>query len=378
MKKQIQTEVPAVSKITVNRKELEREIAIAKKVIGTGNNLNICQSVMLTFLNDNGLALESTNLEHSYLGVIGTQINRKYRLPARAKRILVNLDRLKKIVTAIPKKTTEIPLEITWDGNGLLVNGTTTIVCGGLIDDYPNRPKLPWGSSYNLLSYEKLNQVNSIPASDDKRAHIISLYVDTKAGRIVSTDSSRLHIIKTMTVSHLKPFLFAKNTAKILTIPQLKNEIGNVRVDDSNAFIETGHGFITTRLIESDFPDYKAVVDRDPIAIISTSDKQYMIDVMAEAAGILNEHYRGVAIDTSNGIVVSAVNPDCGEFSKDISTEFTFDGESFNMAFNSIYIVDACKCIPDKGLNLFVLENGPVIAESASGDFQAAIMPMRI
>ena len=370
------------TKCVVNRKELEKELAIAKKIIGTGCNLIICQSVMLTFLTDNGLALECTNLEHAYMGVIGIQLNHKYRLPSMAKKILVNIDRLKRVVSAIPKKTTEIPLEITWDENGLLVNGTTTIVCGGRIDDYPDLPKLPWGRSYNLLSYDKLSQINSIPASDDKRDHIISLYVDTKTGHIVSTDGSRLYIVQTLSIPHLKPFMILKNTAKILTTPQLKNEIGNVRVDDRNAFIETGHGFIAVRLLDGDFPDYESVIDiinSDPVAVISTCDKQSMIDVMAEAAGILDNNYRGVTFESEGGIIVSATNPDFGEFEKDISADFTFAGDKIRMAFNPSYMVDACNHIQDKGLNvLFYGENYPAIAESANGDFRAVIMPMRV
>uniref|UniRef100_A0A6M3ILF6 Putative DNA polymerase n=1 Tax=viral metagenome TaxID=1070528 RepID=A0A6M3ILF6_9ZZZZ len=368
------------TKCVVNRKDLEKELAIAKKVIGTGCNLSICQSVMLTFLTDNGLALECTNLEHAYMGVIGTQLNRKYRLPLMAKRILINVDRLKRVVSAISKKTTEISLEIAWDEDGLLVNGTTTIVRGGLITDYPDLPKLPWGKSYNLLSCDNLNQVNSIPASDE-RAHIISLYVDTKTGHIVSTDGSRLYIVQTLSIPNLKPFMILKNTAKILTTPQLKNEIGNVRVDDRHAFIETGHGFIAVRLLDGDFPDYESVIDiinRDPVAVISTCDKQSMIDVMAEAAGILDNNYRGVTFESEGGITVSASNPDFGTFEKDISADFTFAGDEIKLAFNPGYMVDACNHIQDKGLNvLFYGEDSPAIAESANGDFRAVIMPIR-
>lgn len=324
--------------------------------------------------------MQSTNLEHSYLGVIGKPINRKYRISVKTPKVLVSIERLTKIVKAIPKKTTEIPLEITWDGDGLLVNGTTTIVAGGKYDNYPVLPKLPWGKSHTLLSHDKIEQVNSIPASDDKRAHIISLYVNGPAGHLVSTDGSRLYIANIPKAADMKPFLLPKNTAAILTSPQLKNEIGAVRITDLYAFIETGHGFMCVRLPEGEFPDYNRIMpDHDPVAIVSTSDKQDMIDIMSEAAAILNQSYAGVTFSSDNNLVVTAINPDCGEYRKDISDVFTHDGAGFEMAFNQAFIVDACKSIQDKGMNMYIWGNEyPAVFESAAGDFKALLMPMRI
>jgi len=367
------------TQIIVNRKELEHELAIAKKIIAGKHNLSIIENVVLSFMPDS-LAIQSTNLEHSYLGVIGKPINRKYRLPGKSKKILISIDRITRIIKAIPKKITEIPLEITWDGDGLLVNGTTTIVSGGKYDDYPILPKLPWGRSHNLLSYEKIEQVNSIPASDDKRAHIISLYVNGPAGHLVSTDGSRLYIANIPKAAHMKPFLLPKNTASILISPQLKNEIGNVRINESYVFIETGHGFMSVRILEGEFPDYNRIMpDHDPVAIISTPDKKDLIDIMAEAAAILNQNYSGVTFSSDNNLVVTAINPDCGEYKKDISAEFTYVGASFEMSFNQTFVVDACKSIKDKGINMYIWGNEyPAAFESAAGDFKALLMPMRI
>ena len=365
--------------IAVNRKELEKELAIAKKVIAGKHNLQIIENIVLSFMPDS-LAIQSTNLEHSYLGVIGKPINRKYRLPGKSQKVLVSIDRITRVIKSIPKKTTEIPLEITWNGGGLLVNGTTTIVAGGQYDDFPTLPGLPWGRSHNLLSCDKIEQVNSIPASDDKRAHIISLYVNGPAGHLVSTDGSRLYIANIPKAADMKPFLLPKKTASILTSPQLKNEIGNVRITDSYAFIETDHGFMCVRIPDGEFPDYNRIMPgHDPVAIISTPDKQDLIDIMSEAAAILNQNYAGVVFSSDNNLIITATNPDCGEYRKDISAEFTHDGAGFEMAFNQAFVVDACKSIQDKGLNMNIWGNEyPAAFESASGDFKALLMPMRI
>ena len=364
--------------VIVNRKEFEAELTIAKKIMAGKTHLAIISNVVLSFLPES-MVIQATNLEHAYFGVTGKPINRKFRVSADAPKVLVSLDRLMRVVKAIPKKTTEFPLEITWDGEGLKVNGTTTIVQGGMYNDYPCLPKLPWGLSYNLLSYEKINQVNGIPFNDDRREHIRCLYVNGPAGHLVSTDGSRLYIVTIPKAADMKPFFLPKKTAAILTCSQLKAKIGAVRIDKLNAYIETGNGFISVRLPEGQFPDYGCIIpERDPVAVVSTADKQDVIDVMMEAAAILNDNYKGVVITGNGALTITATNPDSGEFQKDVSKDFTYAGAQFEFALNQAFIIDACKSIQDKGVNMYVWGNEyPAVFESAGGDFKAVIMPMR-
>lgn len=368
-------------KITVNRKELERELTIAKKVIGRGCSLMIVNSILISIYQD-GVAITSTDLNQSYTGVIGDRLH-NYWVPDNSDQILVNLAMLMKVVKSISKKTTEISLEFTWDGDGLLVNGTTTIVSSGRIEDYPELLKFPASTQYNLFTYEGLSQVNSLHGyKDDKRAHINCLYADTENGRLASTDGSRLYLSKIPIVKSIKPFLIEKNSVNILCSPQLRNHIGPVRIKDNHIFIDTDNGYLSVRQIEGEFPDCGFLVEmfgKDPEAVVSMSDKQVVIDAMTEAVGILNESYHGVTININGKVSVSATNPDAGEFSKDISSEVTKSGIDLELGLNPFYVIDACKQIPDKGLNLlFPGDESPMLIESTLTDFQAAIMPMRV
>ena len=372
-----------MNQITVDRKSLEREIAICKKIIAGGNrHLAIIENVVLLFLPGESLVIQATNLEHAYLGVMGKPINRKYRFSQSFPKVLVSLNRFEKVVKAIPKKKTEISLEITWDGEGLKVNGSTTIVAGMRYADYPELPKIPWGISHNPLCYEKIDQVNSIPDGGDKRAHLMSLYVNAQAGHLVSTDGSRLYVAD-IPVSKLAPFMIPKKTAAILCTAQLKSNIGAVRVDRKGVFgfVETGNGFVSFRVPDGQFPDYQAIFPgRDPVAVIATDDKQNMIDVMLEAAGILNENYKGVIINSDiEKLVVTATNPDAGEFQRDISKEFDFlSTEPVEMAFNQAFIIDACKQMSGKGLNFSIYgADSPGVIDDQAG-FRAVLMPMRV
>ena len=370
------------TQIVVNRKSLENEVAFAKKIIGrSASNIAIVGNLLLTFLPD-GIAVQCTNLETAYMGVLGNPANRKHRLPKKAPQILIDSARLKTVLSKLPKKLKEVSLETTWDGDGIMVNGSTTIVRGGDTNDYPSLPSLPWGKSHDLLSYDNLLQVSGISVADDKRAHLNCLYVDAGTGHLVSTDGSRLYSVK-IPSADIEPFMIPKFAAGLFLTPQLRNEIGAVRIDrkNQNVFIETGHGYITTRIPDAYFPDYKAVLavmDDDPSAVISTDDKQTMVDALTEATGILSGYYASVTISVDDQLVLSAENPDCGEFKKNLSDAFTFIGDAFEAAFNPKYFIDACETLKEKGLNVFLFGEGkPAIIPSPCGDFQAVIMPMR-
>jgi len=392
-------------KITVNRKELERELAIAKKVIGRPNSLMICQSVLLSFY-ENGIAIQSTDLSKAYMGVIGDPLY-NYWIPDNSDQIVISLDRFMRVVKAISKKTTEVSLEFTQEDQGLLVNGTTTIVASASADDYPYLPKFPASTQYNLFMYDGLNQVNSLKGDrDDKRMHIQCLYADTQNGRLASTDGSRLYLSKIPVTESLKPFMIEKDAVDVLCTPQLRNHIGPVRIKDNNLFFDTEKGYLSVRIPDGEFPDCGFLIEmfsQDPGAVVSVSDKHVVIDAINEAQGILSDQYRGIMIDINGHVIISATNPDYGEFKKDISRDVTiylseeelvdnvFDctkqlqnhigylGKPLSLALNPAYVIDVCKQIPDVGINfLFPGADSPMLIESAMTDFRAAIMPMRV
>jgi len=368
-------------KIKVNRKELEKELAIAKKIIGGKTNLAICQSVLLSFY-DSGVAIQSTNLDRAYIGTIGDKLYNDW-VPDNSDQIPIDVIRLIRIVKAISKKTTEIPLEITWDGNGLLVNDTTTIVAHGRVDDYPTLPQLPQSRSYNLFSYDAFKQTNAIGGyKDDKRAHINSLYADTINGRLASTDGSRLYTMAIPVEPTLKPFMIPKDTVTVLCIPQLRNHIGPARISNNNLFFSTDNGHLSVRVPDGEFPDVGFLAEmfgQDPDAVISMPDKQTMIDALNEAGGILDGSYKGIVLEANGNVTITAANPDCGEYKKDISKDVDKCGIDFEMAFNSKFIIDTCKQIADVGINLlFPGQDKPMLIQSEVNGFQAVIMPMQI
>jgi len=375
----------------INKKELEKELKILGKVVSGRQHLLILENVLMTFMmgdsrDSEGLIMQGTNLDIFYTGILGS-CNRKYRIKAGSPQILIPINKLKRAVKAVPKKTTEINLEIITNDNNkrLLVNDTITIMNGGDLEDYPDRPKLPWGRSCDLMIYQKLTQINNVIGSDpdDKRPYVHHLLFDTEKGKLVATDGNQMRVVG-IPQAPIKPFMIHSKVVDLLLSSQLKNEIGKVSIKKGYVFIQTDHGFIVARLLEEfDYPNYMNVLDynnHDLDGILATHDKQLMIDVLKEATAITTPDYRGVTLNLNKHIVVEATNPEIGEFKKDVSNDFCYTGIDVCFTYNPKYLINTCNALPDTGLNMRFIQDqaGMILINSVTNDFKAVIMPMRM
>jgi len=333
--------------------------------------------------------IQSTDLSIGYIGLVGCKPERKFRVSKAIPRILVSVSNLKRVLSAIPKKIKDISLETTWDGQGLIINNTITVVCGMSVDDFPIFPKLPFGKQYNgIIDYAQLTCFNSFSAKkDDGRIYKTHLYFDADKDNVVATDGNRLHIVKFNSDKMLnESFMLHYDAVELLTCTQLRNKIGAVSFSKRDVFIQTGNGYITImKPEENNFPDYKDIIsvfDREnPKAVISATDKQFFIDEIVEAKTITSEHYRAVTFNLNGRVVLSSMNPDIGEFKKDITDNLSyisFKNTDIEMSFNPEYLISACKDLPDNELYMmsFLDENHPAIIESETGYFKAVVMPM--
>ena len=375
-------------KTIVDRKTLEKELAILGKVAGWKTSLAVTEMAMISFISDHSLMMQATNLEIGYTALIGGKTTRKYRTPSIIPKILVSVQNLKRVLNAIPKKIKEISLEITGDGQGLIVNNTITVVCGMDANDFPVMPKLPFGKSYDMINYSQLACFSSFNSqADEGRAYRNHLYFDTDNGNVVATDGSRMHLVKLQSENNLKPFMLHYSARILLICPQLCNKIGNISVTKKDVFIQTGNGYISVIRPEDEyFPGYDEVMstfdNQNPNAVISAAKKQTFIDEILEAAAITSINYKAVTFHLNKRIILSASNPDVGEFKKDV-TSLSYIGrqnDETEIALNPAYLISACKDMPDDSLYtaMFLDSKHPVIFENEVGDFKALVMPLRM
>ena len=367
--------------IEISKKELSNELAVMKKVTNGRHNLPVCGNAAITILHQ-AVIFQATNLETAYVSTLGgyCNVNSHYD-PANS--ITIPISNFMKAVKAVPKKQDAVSIAILYDPEGfpwgLKINDTISIV-GMSFDNFPMLPKMPQTvTGYSVLSQGNLSKVSVINgAAGERRAHIRGLYLDFKNGQIVSTDGHRLNMAAMPETAPYDNVLMPKSAANLLLCPQLKNSIGNLMIGKQDVFVRTGNGYITSRILEGQFPDYLNLFRFAAYEnILSVSDKTELVETIKEAGAILDQEYWQIGISLNAKCEITAVNPNIGEFSK-LVKDFTYAGETFKAYFNPGFILDALNCLDEKGANLYFRDKEhPVIIQAPDENFQAIIMPSR-
>ncbi|MCG6880516.1 MAG: DNA polymerase III subunit beta [Deltaproteobacteria bacterium] len=205
----------------------------------------------------------------------------------------------------------------------------------------------------------------------------------TNVLRMVATDGHRLSLID-------KPFenLEALELSAGVMIPKKgMSELNKMAVDggtveigfkEKNCVAKKGNAFLVMRLLETNFPDYKAVIvknEKDPVDI----KKAALMDAMRKMLILSNERYRAVKITLENNVMdLISTNPDLGEAQENL--EIKYSGERVEAGFNPKYFIDTLQSMQSETIHLdFTDSSKPfVLTGDADEGFIGLIMPMRV
>ena len=377
---------------TVNRKEFEMQLGIHKKVIGKPN-LTICRAARFLFMTHQVIML-STDLETAYcvaLPANGAAPIRN-RLWIKGKRGVptaqVLVDKLMKAVKAIPKKVESVQLEMLY-GNiddkfpmNFRINGTITLETMNP-DDYPTMPSPPMGTYYDIFTGADIDRVKVITGvPDDYRGHIRGALFNFRDGELVKTDGSRLHMVSIGTGAPYGNALVGMNALNILACKNVAGKIRGLRIKDDFLFVKLQDGYLCSKLIDAEYPDYSDLVDYELLGVISTGNRDLVTDTIKEASAIGDNQHKAIVLSLNGDITIGMVNPNIGEFSKTITGKIRYAGRPLEMAMDPNYVLDAINQLPDKEMLVMAFTGkdgkGPCLIESRDQSFRAAVMPMHI
>jgi DNA polymerase-3 subunit beta len=260
-------------------------------------------------------------------------------------------------------------------------------------DDFPETPQLMDIDFFSIeaaVLAKMIERTTVISAAgDEKRAHIIGVYVertsDEKGNRLrfVSTDGSRLHAADHLYASPddiiageavLVPKKGLNEVAKFLDID------GEVQIGfkENNLIVKKETETIIIRLLEGEFPKYEDILHKGDDHFIQLNSIKF--GKMLKRMSILaSDNYKGAVFTfEDNKLIVTATNPDYGESKEE--TEIEFSGDVIEAAFNPKFYIDALSVIDDESVILNLVDSShPCIVEGDTDkSFICVIMPMRI
>lgn len=363
-------------KLECSTEKLKEAVSKAEKITSKNSTLDSLKSILFEATGKT-LKIRSTNLSLGLEIEIPAKIDREGVVVVYGEVInntLLNIGNTEKMVSLEDK-----------EGNIVIKNKKTDILIKTINpEDFPNIPFVE-GESFDVDVVKFLDGIKSVfysSAITDIKPEISSVFIYNNEDNLVfvSTDSFRL-AEKTIKVKNLDlsdgliiPY---KNILEIIKLfSDLKGDIKVSFNKNQVSFITSGF-YLTSRLIDGVFPDYKQIVPKDfkTKALILKKDLMEAIKL----SNIFSDKFNQINLSLSpkdKKMIVSAVNKDVGE-NKTI-VEGVYEGESIEMNFNHRYIMDCFQSINEDSVVLeFNESNKPVILKG-NGDktFMYLIMPM--
>ena len=369
--------------IRINRDELLKSVSKVQSIIEKKSNMPVLSTILFT-ADGSTVRISATDLELGFQETINAQVIEDGSITLSGRKIFEILKETKSGEFHIKKK------ENNWI---FISDGVARFNLASISpEEFPAFMEPEDVTMIAIKGETLVNMINktiyAVTAEEAgfKLSGVLTekVTIDEKdVLRMVATDGHRLSLID-------KPFsnLESLELSDGAMIPKKgMNELNKMAADggtveigfkEKNCVAKKGNAFLMMRLLETNFPDYKAVMlknENDPVDI----SKTVLLEAMRKMLILSNERYRAVKITLENNVMdLVSTNPDLGEAQEKI--EIKYSGERVEAGFNPKYFIDTLQSMQSETIHLdFTDSSKPfVLTGEADEGFVGLIMPMRV
>jgi len=199
---------------------------------------------------------------------------------------------------------------------------------------------------------------------------------------LVSTDGHRL-AYTSMFVEGLDPreevrVIVAKKSLGELR--KMTNDAAEFDHDENNLFFRVGNRTLISRIIESKFPNFEAVIPKDNPHVLRVGKEEFT-QAIRRVSLLSTERSRGVKFSIGkDSLRLFSSNPEIGEARDDL--EVDYKGAELEVGFNSQYLLDFLLSIRSERIRLELKdENSAAIMKPDLDEdvkYTYVLMPMKI
>jgi len=363
-------------KIEFNKDRLLNTIAKAVRLTTNKNSSLPILNCFLFEAQNNQLKIQATNLD------IGITLD----IPVKTERpgkVAVPAEVFSNLINNLPNSN-QIKIDVEGENLKIKTERSETIVKVRDSEDFPKIPTTQ-SESFKISTAEFVNSLKSVWYSsthNSLKPELSSVFIYTEDGYMVfaATDSFRLSekrikIKQSEDFGHaLIPFRNALEIAKAF-----ENEDGELQIylDTNQISLSSGNIYLTSRLVDGSFPDYKQIIPKKFKTEITVL-RQDLVNAL-KVANVFSDKFNQVnfKVDPSKKTFeVTTKNPEIGENVYQVDAVFT--GEPIDINFNMKYITDSLSSLGSDSLTLSFNElSKPMVIEGV-GDksFLYLVMPM--
>lgn len=362
-------------KLTVTQENLNRALQVVGRVASGKTPLPILNNILFR-VDNNRLLLAATNLELAITQHVGSKIetNGSITIPARL---------MSEFIANLPKGNVELEV----DGTKMHIRcGTYTSTINGMApDEFPALPAIEEKQTITVPVAELkrgLQQTVLVASGDDTRPVLTGVYCHSFEGHLylAATDGYRLAERRLVaTKQNIQAIVPVTTLSDVLRV--INDDMAEVKMifDDNQVRILLDDIEITSRLIDGEFPDYRALIPKQSDIAITLSKEEFA-RVTKVASLFARESGGSVTLNansTTNKLSIHSVASQLGENTSEVEAEITADTQ---VTLNSRYLLEALGCIDAKQVMFHCSGKLAACVVTPSGDnpdYQHIIMPLK-
>jgi DNA polymerase-3 subunit beta len=257
----------------------------------------------------------------------------------------------------------------------------------GKNEEFPIIPRVSKTDVITLKSKEFLEAIEDVlPATalTETRPELsgVSLSVEGHKLSIAATDTFRL-ALRTLpyTSDDVFSLILPRRTAQELTRIFREGETIAFRIGEQQCTFDTSDILFSSRLLEGTFPDFRAIIPKDPEVVVRVATRELLSRL--DSAAFFTSRFHEVRVTVKHHgslILISAENSDIGSYETEIRT-LEGKGEERTLAFNLRYFLDGIRAIRSDELTMeFYGEGKPLVLrpERRGEDDRYLLMPIRL
>ena len=372
-------------KVRVDRDALADAVAWAARTLPSRPALPLLAGLLLE-AEDTGLTLSGFDYETSARVVIDADVSTKGR-------VLVSGRLLADIARALPGA----PVELTRDGSRMAVQcGRSSFMLPTLsVDDYPALPTMPTttGTVAGDVFAAAVAQVAVAAGRDDTLPTLTGIRMEIESGTVTmaATDRYRLAVREFawtpakpgVEATALVPARVLADTAKTLAnAHEVAISLPGGGTDGLVGF--EGHGRrTTTRLLDGEFPKYRALLPSESTTIV-TLQTGALVEAVKRVALVAERNTPVRLTFGGSEVLLRAGAGDEAQASE--ATECHIDGDGLEIAFNPQYLLDGLGAVDSPVTVMsFTQSSRPAVLQGAAeagaapiADYRYLLMPVRL
>jgi len=363
---------------TVQKEVIGEELQILQGIVEKRNTMPILANILIQAA-DGRVELIGTDLEVGLRTYFEAQVGEAGAVTVSGKKIF---EIVKSLADGLPvtfKESQDLMMHVTAGESEFKV------VCLAK-DEYPAVPESKFEKkiSFPVDKFREMIDRVFFAIAQEQRYYLNGalLVVKPKSIEFVSTDGHRLSYCQRAS-DDLVPGKELRVIVAKKTLNELRKfEDGRIEfdMDESNLFFRCGNRTLISRVIESKFPNFEAVIPKDnPQSALLP--REALTNAIRRVALLSAERSRGIKLTLEkNRIRLFCSNPEIGEARDKIDIEYK--GPSIEIGFNSQYILDFLTTIESEKVKLEFKDENSAALMRPEGEQELkslyVLMPMKI